>query len=147
MLGKCSGERAGRGPDGLLARVTTQGTPDRQSKPLGCCFSFSFLFFFLRAARGRSQARGQIGTATATAMQDMSCLCDLHHSSGQRHMLNPLNKATEGTSILTDTSRVLNALSHNRFQSNSLKHITRGRQSEMHSSQEMREKGAGSPTD
>ena len=28
--------------------------------------------------------------ATATAMQDPSPICDLHHSSRQRHILNPL---------------------------------------------------------
>ena len=30
---------------------------------------------------------------TATAMQDPSCVCDLHYSSQQRQNLNPLSKA------------------------------------------------------
>ena len=29
---------------------------------------------------------------TATAMQDLSCVCDLHHSSWQHQILNPLSK-------------------------------------------------------
>ena len=32
-------------------------------------------------------------TATATAMQDPSCVCDLHHSLRQCQILNPLSKA------------------------------------------------------
>ena len=34
------------------------------------------------------------GTATATAMQDLSCVCDLHYSSWQR-ILNPLSGARD----------------------------------------------------
>ena len=34
---------------------------------------------------------------TATAMQDPSCICDLHHSSWQCHILNPLSKPRDGT--------------------------------------------------
>ena len=30
---------------------------------------------------------------TATAMPDLSCICDLHHRSQQRWILNPLSKA------------------------------------------------------
>ena len=30
---------------------------------------------------------------TATAMQDLSHICDLHHSSRQRQILNPLSEA------------------------------------------------------
>ena len=30
---------------------------------------------------------------TATAMQDPSCVCNLHHSSWQHQILNPLNEA------------------------------------------------------
>ena len=44
--------------------------------------------------------------ATATAMWDLSCICDLHHSSQQQQILNPLSKATDGTHVLMDTSRV-----------------------------------------
>ena len=40
---------------------------------------------------------------TATAMWDLSPICDLHHSSGQCRILNPLSKARDGTCILVDT--------------------------------------------
>ena len=38
--------------------------------------------------------------ATATAMQDLSRLFDLHHSSGKRQILNPLSEARDRTHIL-----------------------------------------------
>ena len=44
--------------------------------------------------------------ATTTAMGDLSCICDLHHSSWQRWILNPLSEARDQTCILTDTSQV-----------------------------------------
>ena len=50
---------------------------------------------------------------TATAMQDLSHVCDLHHSSRQCQILNPLNEARDGTCILMEASFVLNPLSHN----------------------------------
>ena len=49
---------------------------------------------------------------TATAMQDPSCICDLHHSSQQRWILNPLSKVRKWTCILMDPSRVRSPLSH-----------------------------------
>ena len=60
---------------------------------------FSFFFFCLfkatLAAHGGSQARSGIGAvaaghATATAMQDPSSVSDLHHSSRQCRIHNPL---------------------------------------------------------
>ena len=44
---------------------------------------------------------------TATAMPEPSCVCDLHHSSGQHQILNPLNQAGDRTCVLMDTSQVL----------------------------------------
>ena len=44
-------------------------------------------------------------------MPDLSCVCDLHHSSRQRWILKPLSEARDQTHILMDTDRVLNALS------------------------------------
>ena len=57
-----------------------------------------------------SQARHQIGAeaeayATARAMQDASLVCDLHHSSQQRWILNPLSKVRDQTHNLMDISR------------------------------------------
>ena len=52
--------------------------------------------------------------ATATVTQDLSCICDLHYSSQQCQVLNPLGKAGDQACIIMDTSWVLNPLSHNR---------------------------------
>ena len=43
---------------------------------------------------------------TATATPDLSCLCDLHHSSRQCWILNPLSEARDRTRILMVTSQV-----------------------------------------
>ena len=68
-------------------------------------------------AYGGSQARGRIRAVaadytTATEMTDPSRIC-LHHSSWQRPILNPLNKARDQTRNLMGTSGVRNPLSHN----------------------------------
>ena len=54
-------------------------------------------------AHGSSQTKGWI---RATAMPDPSHVCDLHHSSWQRQILNPLSKARDLACILMDTSHI-----------------------------------------
>ena len=44
---------------------------------------------------------------TATATWDPSCLCDLHHSSWQCWILNPLSEARDRTCVLMDASLLL----------------------------------------
>ena len=44
--------------------------------------------------------------ATATAMQDSSHICNLHHSSWQRQILNPLSEAGDQTCKLMVTSQI-----------------------------------------
>ena len=44
--------------------------------------------------------------ATDTATQDLSHICDLHHSSQQRQILNPLCKARDRTCNLMVPSRI-----------------------------------------
>ena len=51
---------------------------------------------------------------TTTATRDLSHICDLHHSSWQRWILNPLSRARDQTLILMDSSWVCNPLSHKR---------------------------------
>jgi len=63
------------------------------------------------AAYGGSQARGWIGAvapayARATAMRDPSRVCNLHHSSRQRQILNPLSKGRDRTQNLMVPSRI-----------------------------------------
>ena len=43
---------------------------------------------------------------TVTATQDPSRICDLHHSSMKRRIINLLREARDQTSILMDTSRI-----------------------------------------
>ena len=43
---------------------------------------------------------------TATATRDLSHVCDLHHSSRQHQILNPLSEARDGTGVLMDPGRV-----------------------------------------
>ena len=53
-------------------------------------------------------AKGQIRAVatTATAMQDPSHVFDLHHSSGQRQILNMLIEARDQTCLLMNTSQI-----------------------------------------
>ena len=77
-------------------------------------FIFFAFFFFFRAtptAYGSSQAKGRIGAVAAslhhsTTMWDPSHICDLHHSSQQCRIPDPLSKARDQTGILMDASRV-----------------------------------------
>ena len=53
--------------------------------------------------------------ATATTMPDLSHVCDLHCSSWQRQILDPLSEARDWTHLmLMDTSQILNLMSRNR---------------------------------
>ena len=45
--------------------------------------------------------------STATAKQNLSRVCDLHHSSWECRIPNPLSEARDGTRILMDTSLIL----------------------------------------
>ena len=49
---------------------------------------------------------------TATATPDPSLIFELHHSSWQRWILDPLSEAKDWSCILPDTSQVCNPLSH-----------------------------------
>ena len=51
---------------------------------------------------------------TATATRDLSHICDLHHSSGQPWIFNPLSGAGDQTRVLMDASRALNPISRDR---------------------------------
>ena len=92
--------------NGTNRKVTTQGTHlvwglDRSEENLPEHHLLIYLLF--RAAPinyGSSQARDELelqlpAYATATAMPDLSCLCNLHHSSQQCRILNPLHKARD----------------------------------------------------
>ena len=75
---------------------------------------FFFLAFFFRAAPSAyftSWARGQIGATVAslhhsTAMWDPSHVYDLHHSSWQHWILDPLSKDRDSACIFMDASHI-----------------------------------------
>ena len=79
---------------------------------IGSGLSYLFVFCFLgpylwhmEVPRLGVKSELQLPAYTiATAMQDLSCVYDLHHSPWQCQILNPLNKAKDLTHILTDTS-------------------------------------------
>ena len=66
------------------------------------CFSFGLFRPSLRLG-GKLELQLQ-AYDTATAMQNLSCICDLHQSLWQRQILNPLSKAWDGARILMDPS-------------------------------------------
>ena len=71
---------------------------------------FFFFFSFRAAAFGNSQARGQMGAA-AVGLHHSHCnnpswICNLHRSSQQCQILNPLSGARDWTHILMHTSQV-----------------------------------------
>ena len=75
-----------------------------------------FLFFFVfLGTNSRDMEVPRLGVklelqvlayVTDTATQDLSHVCDLHHSSRQHQILNPLRKARDRTCFLTDTSQI-----------------------------------------
>ena len=47
-----------------------------------------------------------MATTTATATEDLSCVCNQHHSSRQCWILNQLSEARDQTCILMYTSQI-----------------------------------------
>ena len=85
-------------------------------------FSFFFFFCFLvpqvqhmKFPRlGVKSELHLLAYATATATQDLSHVGDLHYSSWQCQILNPMSEARDRTHVLMDTSQAHYPLSHNR---------------------------------
>ena len=72
-----------------------------------------FFFFFFLGAKPQHMKVPRLGVelelqepayVTATAMPDLSYICDLHHSSRQCWILNPLSEARDRSHILMDTT-------------------------------------------
>ena len=95
---------------------TLPGTKQSHIPGVTCFFLFLFSFY---GHTGGTQVPGlEVESvlqllATATATQDPSHICDLHCSSRQQWVLNPLSEARNQTCVLMDISPVLNPLSHN----------------------------------
>ena len=60
-------------------------------------FFFAICFLLFMATIAAYDIPGLGAYTTATAMQDPSCACNLHHSSQQCQILNPLSKARDPT--------------------------------------------------
>ena len=77
-----------------------------------CLYSFIFIFLHFRAiptAHGSSRLGVKLEpqlSAYATAMGDPCCIHDLHYSSWQCWIIEPLSMAKVGTHILMDTSQI-----------------------------------------
>ena len=56
---------------------------------------------------GGASERQLLAYTTATAKRNLSHDCELHHSSWQHQIFNPLSEARGQTHILMDTSRIL----------------------------------------
>ena len=86
------------------------------SKWISLCTSFLFFFFFVFSGPHLWHMEvHRLGVelelylqayTTATATWELSHICNLHHSSWQRRILNPLSRARDRTLILMDTSWV-----------------------------------------
>ena len=80
------------------------------------CVRISFLFFFaFLGPHPRHREVPRLGVeselqlpayTTAAARPDPSLICDLHHSSQQRRILNPPNEVRDRTHILIDSSGI-----------------------------------------
>ena len=89
---------------------------------------FCFVLFLLfratptgcRGSQARMPELQMPAYTTATAMQDLSCFCDLHLSSQQHQILNPLSKARDGTCILWDASQIRSTEPRQELQERSL---------------------------
>ena len=71
-----------------------------------CCYRPFLLFRAALMARGGSQARGPIGATVATATSDPSHICNLHHSSRLRQILNSLSRARNWSRNLMVPSQI-----------------------------------------
>lgn len=76
---------------------------------------FFFFFFVFLGLHPRHMEVPRLGVeselqlpayTTATATPDPSCVCDLHHSSRQCQILNPLREARDRTLVLMDASQI-----------------------------------------
>ena len=102
-------------PTTLSSPLRRLKTPSRRTKDLGDSRSLDNFFFFLVFLGPYPQYMEvpRLGVrlelqrpAYTTATRDPSHVCDLHHSSRQRQILNPPSKARDWTPVLMDAGPV-----------------------------------------
>ena len=78
-------------------------------------FLFFFFFFFCFSVAPAAYPSPMLGVksglqllacATATATPDLSHICDLHHSSQQHWIINPLREARDQTCVLMNANQI-----------------------------------------
>ena len=123
LVPRC-GEGQGRDalpPGGLICRGPQQKPRSRAHRTTeGVARSkrretWLFFVFWGASVYGSSQARGRIRAAAVSlchsnSNSDLSCVCNLHHSSWQCWILSSLSEAWDWTRILMDTSRVVSTV-------------------------------------
>ena len=98
-----------------------------------CQANLSFLFYFFAFSGlhpwhmevprlGVKSELQLLAYTTATATRDLSCICDLYHSSQPRWILNSLNEARDWAHIFMDPSQVCQLLS---WEENSLSFLNK----------------------
>ena len=95
----------------IFSSLSTFQIPSKFTKG----FAFIFLSFVFLGPHQRHMEVPRLGveselpaytTATATATSDLSRVCDLHGSSWQRRVLNPLSEGRNRTRIFMDASLI-----------------------------------------
>ena len=71
-----------------------------------CLFRASSAAYGCSQARDRIRARADSDIATATVTPDPSRIYDLHHSSRQHWIPDPLSEAKDRTCVLMDASQI-----------------------------------------
>ena len=96
--------------------------PQQLLEPLQLKLGFFFFFFVILGLHLWLMEIPRLGVqlelqlqaySAATATQDLSHVCDLHHSLWQCQILNPLSEARDQICNLMGISHVFNPLSHN----------------------------------
>ena len=111
VRGHCSGGAVG-GETNVMPVSGTQGRVPLTFLQVHLIWGLSFFFlgphpWHMDVPRLGVQSELQLlAYATVTATRDPSRICDLHCSSWQCQILNPLSKGRDRTHVLIDTSRV-----------------------------------------
>ena len=94
----------------ISEKISNLATLVIRASVLVCCCCCCFVFFsglhLQHMEVPRLGVKSELAYTTATVMQDPSLVCDPHHSSPQRRILNPLSKARDRTCVLMDASQI-----------------------------------------
>ena len=81
--------------------------PDNDVKFFVCLLFLGLHPWYMEVPRlGVKTELQLLAYTTATATQDPTCICNLHHSSRQHRILNPLSKARDPTRNFMVPSRI-----------------------------------------